>query len=80
MLDEATSALDSESEKIVQTALSELMNNYTSFVIAHRLTTITHADLILVFDEGQIAEQGTHQELLSQKGLYHKIFNETFRQ
>ncbi len=75
ILDEATSALDSESEQLVQAALQELMKNRTSLVIAHRLSTIQKADRILVIQEGQIIEQGTHQELLNQNGLYHKLVN-----
>jgi len=69
-LDEATSALDSESEKLVQSALDELMVGRTSFVIAHRLSTIKKADNILVFDQGKIVESGTHDELIDQKGVY----------
>jgi ATP-binding cassette, subfamily B, bacterial MsbA len=70
ILDEATSALDTESEKIVQKALEELMNNRTSIVIAHRLSTIRKADLILVLQKGQIVEKGTHEELLALKKVY----------
>lgn len=70
ILDEATSALDSESEKLVQEALNKLMEGRTSFVIAHRLSTIRNADRIFVIDKGLIAETGTHDELISQKGIY----------
>ncbi|MPM67220.1 putative multidrug export ATP-binding/permease protein [bioreactor metagenome] len=70
ILDEATSALDTESEKLVQEALTNLMKNRTSVVIAHRLSTIQHADQILVLKDGEIVEKGTHQELIHQKGLY----------
>ena len=73
ILDEATSALDSESEKLVQDALSNLMKNRTSIVIAHRLSTIQHADEILVIQSGEIIERGTHDELLVQDGLYKKL-------
>ena len=73
ILDEATSALDSQSEKAVQLALGELMKNRTSIVIAHRLSTVQHADLIVVMDQGRIVEQGTHSELLAQKGLYFNL-------
>ena len=70
ILDEATSALDSESEKLVQEAMDELMKGRTSIVIAHRLSTIKNADCILVVENGQIIEQGTHQELQKNGGLY----------
>ncbi|RED98919.1 ABC transporter ATP-binding protein [Marinoscillum furvescens] len=73
VLDEATSALDAQSEQLVQEAVSNLMKNRTSLVIAHRLSTIQHADRILVMDKGRIVEQGNHEELLEQKGLYHKL-------
>jgi subfamily B ATP-binding cassette protein MsbA len=73
ILDEATSALDTESEKLVQEALENLMKNRTSIVIAHRLSTIKKADLICVFHEGEIVERGTHDELLAIKGIYKKL-------
>lgn len=73
LLDEATSALDTESEKLVQEALNNLMQSRTSLVIAHRLSTIQYADEIVVLDKGQIVEQGTHAELLAKKGLYHRL-------
>jgi subfamily B ATP-binding cassette protein MsbA len=73
ILDEATSALDSESEKLVQDALNNLMKNRTSIVIAHRLSTIQHADEIIVVQHGQIIERGSHLELISQSGLYKKL-------
>lgn len=74
VLDEATSALDSESEKLIQDALRELMKNRTAIVIAHRLSTIQHMDRIIVLDEGSIAEQGAHAELLRKKGIYAKLW------
>jgi subfamily B ATP-binding cassette protein MsbA len=73
ILDEATSALDTESEKLVQDALDNLMKNRTSLVIAHRLSTIKNADTILVLSKGEIVERGTHQELFDKNGLYHKL-------
>ena len=73
ILDEATSALDSESEKLVQSALIELMKNRTSIVIAHRLSTIQHADEIIVMRKGRIIERGSHQELLKKEGEYRKL-------
>jgi len=75
ILDEATSALDTESEKLVQEALDNLMKNRTSIVIAHRLSTIKNADLICVFQEGKIVERGTHEELLRLNGIYTKLYN-----
>ncbi|MFD2248642.1 ABC transporter ATP-binding protein [Pontibacter ruber] len=73
ILDEATSALDTESEKLVQEALTNLMKNRTSIVIAHRLSTIQHADEIVVLQQGRIVERGTHDELLQTSGLYSKL-------
>jgi subfamily B ATP-binding cassette protein MsbA len=73
ILDEATSALDSESEKLVQEALTNLMKNRTSIVIAHRLSTIQHADEIVVIQNGHIIERGRHEELIVEDGLYKKL-------
>ena len=73
ILDEATSALDTESEKLVQDALNNLLKGRTSVVIAHRLSTIHNADLIVVVDHGRIAEQGTHNELMERNGIYAKL-------
>ena len=73
ILDEATSALDTESEKLVQVALENMMKNRTSVVIAHRLSTIQNADLIIVMHQGEIAEQGSHAQLLKKKGIYKKL-------
>ncbi len=79
ILDEATSALDTESEKLVQEALNELLKGRTSVVIAHRLSTIHNADKIIVVDGGRIAEQGTHTELMARGGIYaHLIEMQSF--
>lgn len=73
ILDEATSALDTESERLVQVALENMMRNRTSIVIAHRLSTIQNADEIIVMQKGEIAEQGTHNELIAKNGVYKKL-------
>jgi len=78
ILDEATSALDSESERIVQRALEELMRDRTTLVIAHRLATVRHADLIAVIAGGRVAELGTHEELLEQGGIYTMLCRQQF--
>lgn len=73
ILDEATSSLDAESEKLVQEALYNIMQNRTAIVVAHRLSTIVNADVIYVMHQGEIAEAGTHKQLLAKKGMYHKL-------
>ncbi len=75
LLDEATSALDTESEKLVQEALNNLMKNRTSLIIAHRLSTIQNADIIIVLENGRIVEQGNHQQLLEANGVYRKLID-----
>ena len=78
ILDEATSALDNESELIVQEAVEKLINNRTTIVIAHRLSTIENASKILVLDEGTLAEQGTHEDLLKHEGIYKSLYQNKF--
>jgi len=78
LLDEATSALDSESEKLVQKALDNLMKNKTSIVVAHRLSTVMNADKIIVIDDGRIKEVGKHKQLLAKKGYYTRLYEKGF--
>ena len=75
ILDEATSALDTESEKLVQEALENLMRDRTTLVVAHRLSTIRNADLIVVLHEGKIVEQGTHDQLITLNGYYKRLID-----
>jgi len=79
ILDEATSSLDTESERLVQDALEKLIKGRTTFIIAHRLSTVQIADRILVFDKGEIIEEGSHKELLAKGGLYKKLYDMQFR-
>lgn len=80
ILDEATSSVDTRTEVRIQKALDNLMRGRTSFIIAHRLSTIRNADLILVMKDGDIIEQGTHEQLLAQKGFYADLYNSQFEE
>ena len=79
ILDEATASLDSASEKLVQDALEELIKDRTTFIVAHRLSTIKKADKILVLEKGKIIEQGTHAQLIKKKSAYHKFYSLQFK-
>jgi len=79
VLDEATSSIDTRTEKIIQEAMLRLMEGRTSFVIAHRLSTIREADKILVINDGEIIERGTHRELLAKHGFYHDLYLAQFK-
>ena len=78
ILDEATSSIDTRTEIKIQEAFNSMMMGRTSFIVAHRLSTIKNADLILVMNNGNIIEQGTHNELLDRKGFYHELYNSQF--
>ena len=80
ILDEATSSVDTRTETLIQKAMDHLMEGRTSFVIAHRLSTIRNADLILVMKDGDIIEQGTHEELLAKNGFYADLYQSQFAQ
>ena len=79
ILDEATSNIDTRTEIRIQKAFSKLMRGRTSFVVAHRLSTIRESDTILVLDQGRIIEQGSHEELLSAEGFYHQLYHSQFQ-
>ena len=79
ILDEATSNVDTRTEELVPKAMDKLTEGKTSFIIAHRLSTIKNADLILVMNEGNIIEQGTHDELMKQNGFYAELYNSQFK-
>ena len=79
VLDEATSSIDTDTERLIQDALHGLMADRTTIAVAHRLSTVQDMDQILVFHKGRLREQGTHQELLSQRGLYHTLYELQYR-
>ena len=79
ILDEATSSVDTRTEARIQKALLRLMQGRTSFVIAHRLSTIRDADNVIVINDGEIVEQGTHQQLLDARGFYHRLYLSQFK-
>ena len=80
VLDEATSSIDTEMEQLIQDAISHVLTGRTSFVVAHRLSTIRNADRILVIRDGRITESGTHEQLLAQNGYYHALYMRQFRE
>ena len=79
VLDEATSSIDTETEQRIQAAADKLLRGRTSFIIAHRLSTVRNADRILVIDGGKVLEQGSHQELMAKKGRYWELYQNQFR-
>ena len=78
ILDEATSSIDSESEIVIQSATDKLLNDRTSFIVAHRLSTIVSADLIIMLEMGKIIEMGSHEELLVKRGAYFELYKNQF--
>ena len=78
ILDEATSNVDTRTEIVIQRAMDKLMKGRTSFVIAHRISTIINSDIILVLDKGDIIESGNHEELMAKRGFYYNLYNSQF--
>src|SRR5204863_4182787 len=79
ILDDATSSVDMETEHLIEQALEEVMRGRTTFVIAHRLSTVKRADVVLVLDKGEIVERGTHEELIARQGPYRRIYDAQLR-
>lgn len=79
-MDEATANIDTETERLIQDAMARLMSGRTTIVVAHRLSTIQHADRIMVMHKGRLREQGSHQELLQQGGIYKKLYDLQLRE
>ena len=80
MLDEATSSVDTETEQIIQHAIQTVLSGRTSFIIAHRLSTVRSADRILVIQNGKITEDGTHHELIAKRGYYYQLYTNQFQE
>ena len=80
ILDEATSSVDTETEKKIQNAINVVLKNRTSFIVAHRLSTIINSDIILVIDKGRIVESGKHDDLMKKKGYYYRLYINQFNQ
>ena len=78
VLDEATASIDTETEKLIQDTIEKVLQGRTSFIVAHRLSTIVNADLILVIRNGEIQEQGTHSQLMREKGYYYRLYTNQF--
>ena len=78
VLDEATSSVDTETEQVIQIAINKLLKGRTSFIVAHRLSTIVHSNRILVLDQGKVIEEGTHRELIKKAGAYHKLYTNQY--